>query len=83
MFQHMKIYLLDLPACSSQQPGTLTTVPNHLTFEEDGESSLDRDTLHTRMEQHSPAEYPMVFHLSSTDEDEEEEEQEDTCQQLH
>ena len=43
-------------------------------FEEDDESSLDRDTLHTRMEHHSPEEHPMAHHLSSADEDKEEEE---------
>ena len=60
-------------ALSPQQPGNLTTVCHHLTFEEDDDSSLDSNTLHTRMEHHSPEEHPMAHHLTSADEDEEEE----------
>ena len=45
-----------------------------LTFEEDDESSLGRDTLHTRMEHHSPEEHPMACHLFNIEEEDEEEE---------
>ena len=41
-------------------PGYLTTVCHHLTFEEDKESSLNRNTTHPRMEHHSPDENTMV-----------------------
>ena len=44
-------------ACSSQQPGTLTTVCHHLMFEENDDSSLD-NTLLARTEHHSPVEHP-------------------------
>ena len=64
---------------SPQQPGKLTTVHCHLTFEgDDDSSSLDSNTLHTRMEHHLPEEHPMAHLLTSTDEDEEDKEEEDT-----
>ena len=59
---------------SPQQPGNLTTVCCHLTFEEDDDSSIDNNTLLVRTEHHSPVEHPVAHHLSSTDNDEEEEE---------
>ena len=59
-------------ACSSQQPGNITTVHCYLMFEEDEDSSLDNDTLLARMEHHSPVEHPMACCLSSTDVEEEE-----------
>ena len=57
---------------SLQQPGNLTTVHHHLTFEEDDSSSLDSNTLHTKREHHSPVEHPMACYLTSTDKEEEE-----------
>ena len=54
-------------------PGTLITVCCHLTFEEDEESSLDRDTLYHRMEHHSPDKNTMAYHLTSMEEVEVEE----------
>ena len=57
---------------SPQQPGNLTTVHCHLTFEGDDNSSIDSNTLHTRTEHHSPVEHPMAHHLTSADEEEEE-----------
>ena len=43
-------------------------------FKEDDESSLGRDTLHTRMKHHSPEEQPMAHHLTNIEEEDEEEE---------
>ena len=59
---------------SSQQSGNLTTVCHCLMFEEDDKSLLGRDTLHTRMEHHSPEEPPMAHHLTSIEEEGQEEE---------
>ena len=56
-----------------KEPGTLTTVHCHLTFEEDEESSLDRGTIHPRMEHHSPNENTMAHHLTSMEEEDVEE----------
>ena len=50
---------------------------HHVTFEEDDESSLGRDKLHTRMEHHSPEEHQIAHHLTSIEEDEEEEDAEE------
>ena len=61
-------------AHSPQQPGKPTTVHCCLTFEEDNNSSLDNNSLHTRMEHHSPVEHPMDCHLPSADEEEDGEE---------
>ena len=69
-------------ACSSQQPGNLNTVCYQLTFEKDDDFPLGRDTLHTRMEHHSPEEHPMAWHLNSIEEEEDEEEEEDTEEQF-
>ena len=60
-------------ACPSQQPGTLTMMCYHLTFEEDDEYLLNKHTLLTRMEHHSPDKLRMAHHFSSIEEDEEEE----------
>ena len=46
-------------------------------FKEDDESSLGRDTLHTRMEHSSPKGHPMAHHLTSIEEDEEEDDTEE------
>ena len=61
---------------SPQQPGNLTTVHCHLTFEEDDDSSLDNNTLHARTEHHAPEEHQMAHHLTSADEEEEEDAEE-------
>ena len=63
----------------SPQPGTLTTVHCHLMFEEDKESSLNRDTLHPRMEHDSPDKNTMAYHLTSIEEEDEEEEDAEEC----
>ena len=61
-------------ACPSSQPGTLTTVHHHLAFKEDEESSLNRDTLHPRMEHYSPDKNTTACNLPSIEEEDEEEE---------
>ena len=69
---------------SPQQAGNLTTVCCCLTFEEDDNTSLGSNTLHTRTEHHTPVEHPMAQHLTSADKEEEgEEEEEEDFQQLH
>ena len=52
-------------ACPSPQPGTLTTVCHHLTYEEDEESSLN-----PRMEDHSPEEDTLAHCFPNIAEDE-------------
>ena len=79
MFQHMKICLSDLPHLehSPQQPSNLTTLHHYLMFVEHDDSLLDDNTLHARMENHSPEEHPVAHHLTSAEEEEEDEEDED------
>ena len=48
---------------SCPSPGSLTTLHCHLTFEEDEESSINRNTTHDRMEHHLPDKNTMAHHL--------------------
>ena len=45
-------------------------------FEEDDDPSLHNNTLHARMEHHSPEGHPMACHLTSAHKEEEEEDDE-------
>ena len=55
-------------------PGSLSTVHHYLMFEEDEESSLDRDPSHPRMEHHLADENTMAHYLTSIEEEDEDEE---------
>ena len=63
------------PITHSLLPGNLNTVCYHLMFDKDDDSLLDNNTLHTRMDHHSPQEHPMAHHLTSADEEEDKEEE--------
>ena len=58
-------------ACPSLQPGALTKVHHHLTYEEDEESSLN-----PRMEDHSPEEDTLVDCLPSIAEEDDDDAEE-------